>query len=145
MARLAGLSVTGSVSSARRHACARPKSKKLGVKRIGDNRMKRGGHSSFGEDYDPSYGAASNSGGSRPDTQPYGTAGEPGVTTAGLASAEPSDVLSPDEVAQLSPEQQGVYLKRLRGNSARQQMDDVPDLAAIEAGSRARSGSTASD
>ena len=107
--------------------------------------MKRGGHSSFGEDYDPSYGAASNSGGSRPDTQPYGTAGEPGVTTAGLASAEPSDVLSPDEVAQLSPEQQGVYLKRLRGNSARQQMDDVPDLAAIEAGSRARSGSTASD
>ena len=120
--------------------------KKFGVKRIGDNRMKRGGDSSFGEDYDSSYGAASDSEGSRPNTSGYGTTREPNFAAVGVGPADLSDVLSPDEMAKLSPQEQNAYLEHLRsGDGAPLQKEEAHDLASIEARSRARSGSTGSD
>ena len=120
--------------------------KKFGPKQIGDIRMKRGGHSSFGEDYDPSYGAASDSEGSRPNTSGFGTTREPSFAPMGAGPTKTSDVLSPGELAKLSPQEQSAYLEQLRSRGAApRQQEEVHDLASIEARSRARSGRAASD
>ena len=119
--------------------------KKFGVKKIGDRRSGSGTRSGFGSDYDPSYGAAADSGGSRPSTYSHAGSGAPGLATVSDGRAEPIPVLSPDEVAQLSAEEQNAYVKRLRNQGAPQREEEVHDLASIEAGSRARSGSTADD
>ena len=114
--------------------------RKFGVKQIGDRRQRIGTRSGFGTDYDPSYGAASNPGGSRPDTRAHGESGERGFGVDGVATGDPPKVLSPDEMAQLTPAEQSAYLKRIRTQGAPTRDGEVHDLAAIEAGSRARSG-----
>lgn len=119
--------------------------KKFGAKKIGDRRLGSGNRSAFGSDYDPGYGAASDPGGSRPNTYSHEGSGERGLGVDGVAAAEPPKVLSPDEMAQLSPAEQSAYLKRLRGQSASPHQEEVHDLAAIEAGSRARSGAAGGD
>lgn len=119
--------------------------KKFGVKQIGDRRTGSGTRSGFGDDYDPSYGAASNSGGSRPTAYSHGNADGLGVATGGADSAPRPAILSPDEVAQLSAEEQNAYVKRLRNQGASEHEEVVRDLASIEAGSRARSGSSTGD
>ena len=119
---------------------------KFGPRQIGDIRMKRGGHAAFGEDYDPSYGAASASSGSAPDTRISGDAGPFGAQPARTNFAKAPNVLSPDEMAKLTAHEQDAYLKRLRSNAGpAQPMEEVYDLALIEAGSRARSGNSGRD
>lgn len=118
--------------------------RKFGAKKIGDNRSSRG--SGFGSDYDPSYGESSNFGGSSPDTYARGNTGARAIAIDAPASAAvPPDILSPDEMALLSPAEQAAYLKRLRGQAAPPRQEEVHDLAAIEAGSRARSGGGSGD
>ena len=119
--------------------------KKFGAKQMGDRRSGIGTRSGFGSDYDPSYGAASDSGGSRPTTYSHGYSEGIGVASGSADSSLPPAILTPDEVAQLSAEEQSAYVKRLRNQGAPQHEEVVRDLASIEAGSRARSGSTASD
>ena len=114
--------------------------KKFGAKQIGDRRSGIGTRSGFGSDYDPGYGAASNSGGSRPNTYSRGYPDGIGVASVGPQSAQPVAVLSPDEVALLSAKEQSAYIKRLRNQGAPENEKVVRDLASIEAGSRARSG-----
>ena len=116
--------------------------KKFGAKQIGDRRSGIGTRGGFGSDYDPSYGAGTISGGSRLST--YSRA-DPDYATGGRGPAEPPEVLSPDQVATLSVEEQAAYVKRLRNQGAPQREEEVHDLASIEAGSRARSGSTHGD
>ena len=119
--------------------------RKFGVKQIGDRRQRIGTRSGFGSDYDPSYGAASNPGGSRPDTRAHGESGERGFGIDSVATGEPPEVLTPDQMAQLSPAEQSTYLKRLRSQGASPRQEEVHDLALIEAGSRARSGGGGGD
>ena len=118
---------------------------KFGAKQIGDRRTGIGTRSGFGTDYDPSYGAASNDGGSRASASSRGYADATDVATGGPAQAGTPPVLSPDEVAQLTAEEQSAYVKRLRTRGAPQREEEVHDLAAIEAGSRARSGANGGD
>jgi hypothetical protein len=119
---------------------------KFGPRQIGDIRMKRGGHAAFGEDYDPSYGAASASSGSAPDTRVFGNAGPSGAQFAKNNVVKAPNVLSPDEMAKLTAQQQDAYLKRLRSSTGpARPMEEVHDLASIEAGSRARSGNSERD
>ena len=117
--------------------------KKFGAKRIGDRRSGIGTSSGFGDDFDPGYGAASNSGGSRPTTYSHGDYAD--IGSSDPESTQPLAILSPDEVAELSTEEQTAYVKRLRNQGGEQREEVVRDLASIEAGSRARSGSAASD
>ena len=117
--------------------------KKFGVKKLGDRRTGGGARSGFGDDFDPGYGAASNSGGSRPTTYSHGDYAD--IGSSDPESTQPLAILSPDEVAELSTEEQTAYVKRLRNQDGEQREEVVRDLASIEAGSRARSGSTASD
>ncbi len=120
--------------------------KKFGVKRIGVNRTKPNVESSFGEDYDSSYGAGSDSEGSSPNTSGFGTTLDSNFADVGVAPADHLNVLSPDELAKLSPQKQAAHLEQLRIRAAApQQKEEVHDLASIEARSRARSGSTGSD
>ena len=118
--------------------------KKFGAKQIGDRRSGIGTRSGFGSDYDPGYGAATYS---VPRSISYspGYADRAGVATGGSGSSPPPEVLSPDEVALLSAEEQSAYVKRLRNQGTAGNEEVVRDLASIEAGSRARSGSNASD
>ena len=120
--------------------------KKFGAKQIGDRRSRIGTRGGFGSDYDPSYGNSTDYGSSRPDTYAGGITNQPAIAgNDGGATAQAVDVLAPDEVAQLSPGQQSAYLKRIRGQSAPQRKEEIHDLAAIEAGSRARSGGGGGD
>ena len=119
--------------------------KKVGVKQIGDRRSRVGTRNGFGDDYDPSYGMGRNSAGSQPITHSSGYSDDIGIAAGGPASAKAPAVLSPDEVARLSAQEQSAYIKRLRNESSPPREEVVRDLASIEAGSRARSGSTASD
>ena len=114
--------------------------RKFGVKKLGDNRSNSS--ASFGSDFDPDYGAPSGGGSARRISRGYAS----GQQGAGAARLPAPDVLSPDEMASLSPEQQVAYLERLRRQGASpEEKQEVHDLAAIEAGSRARSGGSATD
>lgn len=122
--------------------------KKFGVRKLGDRRLSAGTPGGFGEDFDPGYGAGSDPGAL---TGSHGTLPADGGDDVGDAAspttADPQPrVLSPDEVAALSVEQHRAYLKRLRNRQPAARSEGQPrDLAAIEAGSLARSGSSASD
>ena len=118
--------------------------RKFGVKKIGDNR-RSGSRSTFGSDYDPRFGEASDAGGSRPDTFSQASSSDRGFGVGGVATGDPPKVLSPDEMAQLSPAEQSAYLKRIRSQGAPNRDEEVHDLASIEAGSRARSGGGGGD
>ena len=112
---------------------------KFGAKQIGDRRSGIGTRGGFGDDYDASYGAATSS---VPRSAAYspGNSDRAGAATAASRSSPPPAVLSPDEVALLSAEEQSAYIKRLRNQGTPETAQVVPDLASIEAGSRARSG-----
>ena len=120
--------------------------KKFGVSKIGDRRQSAGTQGGFGEDYDPGYGAGSDPVG--PLTGSYGPGSgveRDGAVDPTMVETQPT-VLSPDEVADLSSDEQRAYLNRMRNHKTGVRRDDgTRDLAAIEAGSLARSGSTASD
>ena len=120
--------------------------KKFGARKLGTGRLGGGSQSGFGEDYDPGYGATSDSTGSLPTSFGAGNADDSDFPAASDATAAQPAVLSPDEVAQLTPDEQHAYINRMRNRKAGAKRADEPrDLAAIEAGSRARSGSSASD
>ena len=120
--------------------------KKFGVGKIGDRRQSAGTQGGFGEDYDPGYGAGSDPAGSL--TGAYGpVSGGEGDGAVGRTMVEPQpQVLSPDEVAALPADEQRAYMNRMRNRkSAAKRAAEPADHAAIEAGSLARSGSSASD
>lgn len=120
--------------------------KKFGARKLGTRRLGGGSQSGFGEDYDPRYGATSDSGGSLPTSFASGDADDGDLPAASDATAAQPAVLSPDEVAQLTPDEQRAYMNRMRNRKAAAKRADEPrDLAAIEAGSRARSGSSTDD
>ena len=112
---------------------------KFGAKRIGDRRSVIGTHGGFGDDYDPSYGAAT-SPAARPSSNSPSYSNRARAATAASRSFPPPEVLSPDEVALLSAEEQSAYIKRLGNQGTPKAEEVVRDLASIEAGSRARSG-----
>ena len=120
--------------------------KKFGTKKLGVRRTNGGSQGGFGEEYDPGYGAASNSGEVQPNSFAQADAGDIDRPAASDATAAQPAVLSPDEVAQLTPDEQRAYINRMRNRKAAAKLADEPrDLAAIEAGSRARSGSSTDD
>ena len=120
--------------------------KKFGARKLGTLHLDGGSQSGFGEDYDPRYDAASDSTGSLPTSFGAGNADDSDLPAASDATAAQPAVLSPDEVAQLIPDEQRAYINRMRNRKAVAKRADEPrDLAAIEAGSRARSGNTADD
>ena len=119
--------------------------KKFGVKQIGDRRSVIGTRGGFGGDYDPSYGDSSGFSGSRPDTYGGGHLNDADTAASGPIDSAQPQILTPDEVAALSAAEQSAYLKRIRSSAVPARKEEVHDLAAIEAGSRARSGAAGND
>ena len=118
--------------------------RKFGVKKLGDNRSS-GSRASFGSDFDPNYGASTGSRAVRSSSADAGS-GQYGLPPVGNApTVAPPDVLSPDEMALLSPAEQAEYLTRLRTQGMQPREEEVRDLAAIESASRARSGGGGGD
>ena len=109
--------------------------KKFGVRRIGDHRMKVNASQGFGEEFDSTYGNGNRTSSSGPDTR----------STVDLPKANVPKALSPDEMTKLSAEQQTAYIKQLRSQGTPEAEKDVLDIASITAGSRARSGSRSND
>lgn len=119
--------------------------KKFGVKKLGDNRN-GASRTSFGSDFDPNYGASTGSRAVRSSSNADAGSDQYGLPPIGNAPATAApDVLSPDEMALLSPAEQAEYLKRLRTQGMQPREEEVRDLAAIESGSRARSGGGGGD
>ena len=119
--------------------------RKFGTKKLGDNRS-NGSHASFGSDFDPNYGASTGSRAVRSSSSADAGSGHyelPPVENAPTVAAPA--ILSPDEMALLSPAEQAEYLKRLRTQGMPPREEEVRDLAAIESGSRARSGGGGGD
>lgn len=120
--------------------------RKFGAPKIGDRRPSAATQGGFGEDFDPSYGVGSGAGASSAGSFNPHFASEGENSAVDPVTGPPPAVLSPDAVAALSPAEQRAYLKRLRQRKkASPRAVDPPNLAAIEAGSIARSGSASSD
>lgn len=120
--------------------------RKFGAVKIGDRQQSAAAQGSFGEDFDPSYGAGLGNGGSTAGSFNPHFASEDENSVVEPIAGPPPAVLSPDAVAALSPEEQIAYLKRLRQRKkASLREERTPDRAAIEAASIARSGSASSD
>ena len=119
--------------------------RKFGTKKLGDNRS-NGSPASFGSDFDPNYGASTSSRAVHSSSSTDAASGRyelPPVENAPTVAAPA--ILSPDEMALLSPAEQAEYLKRLRTQGMQPREEEVRDLAAIESGSRTRSGGGGGD
>ena len=119
--------------------------KKFGVRRIGDHRMKVNASQGFGEEFDSTYGNGNRTSSSGPDTRSTAGSFAGNAEEIDLPGANAPKALSPDEMTKLSPEQQTAYIKQLRSQGTPEAEKDVLDIASITAGSRARSGSRSND